>query len=422
MPFAVLEFNDQALLIKTRGGSAYSEPGFARLTADGIETGETARATAWKEPQHNYNQYWSQLNQAPLAAKQDWARNHADIAFAQLRHLWQKAESPESMMVLVPGSFNDSQLSLLLGMVGALPAKTVAVIDNALASCLGHDNETLFVDVQLHQAVVTLCSPEGDTLKVTDQEIFPDLGMMQIYNSVARHISNLLIESNRYDPLHSSASEQAIFDQIPDWLARLSRGKEISASLDSDHGEMRFILRNDDVRRLVSERLANISSFRVGHPQSHPVLSSCSQLLAGLSDEFIDAQVSSATAAVDYCFSQSVSILDQVDGLFRIRSLKREFTDSTVAAKKEILATHVLYRDQAMTLLKPVSIRINGQGLQLSNTFDKQAALTIVIKNQVLEAIHADPELEITLPLNCRPGEAIKVGNHQLRLIEVKGG
>ena len=88
MTLAVLELSDQLLLIQAENGPLCAEPGFARLTPGGIETGESARASAWREPQHSYNQYWSQLNQTPLAAKQDWARHHADIAFAQLKNLW----------------------------------------------------------------------------------------------------------------------------------------------------------------------------------------------------------------------------------------------------------------------------------------------------------------------------------------------
>ncbi len=87
MTIAALELNDQSLLIQAEDGAQYSEPGFARLTSDGIATGEEARAVAWREPQHVYDQYWCQLNQAPLPIRHRFARHHADIAFAQLRNL-----------------------------------------------------------------------------------------------------------------------------------------------------------------------------------------------------------------------------------------------------------------------------------------------------------------------------------------------
>ena len=87
MTLAILELNDQALLIQADGRSLHAECGFARLTPQGIECGESARASAWREPQHVYNQYWCHLNETALAAEQKWARHHADIAFAQLKSL-----------------------------------------------------------------------------------------------------------------------------------------------------------------------------------------------------------------------------------------------------------------------------------------------------------------------------------------------
>ena len=50
MSIAALELNDQSLLIQAEDGALHAEPGFARLTPDGIETGEEARAVAWREP------------------------------------------------------------------------------------------------------------------------------------------------------------------------------------------------------------------------------------------------------------------------------------------------------------------------------------------------------------------------------------
>ena len=77
MTIAALELNDQSLLIQAEDGALHAEPGFARLTGDGVVTGEEARAVAWREPQHVYNQYWCNLNQAPLPIRHRFARHNA---------------------------------------------------------------------------------------------------------------------------------------------------------------------------------------------------------------------------------------------------------------------------------------------------------------------------------------------------------
>ena len=424
MTLAVLEFNDQSLQIKSATGSLYSEPGFARMHPQGIETGDDARSRAWLEPQNSYNQYWVQLNQTPLAAQKDWARNHADIAYAQLKNLWLAAGSPESLILLVPGSFNDAQLSLLLGMASALPAEIKAVADSALVASTGANESQLYVDMQMHQSVITLCRHDGNTIRIADQEVFPDLGMIQILNSVASYISKLLIDSSRYDPMHASDTEQDIFDRIPEWLARLRWESELSDTINSEHGELPFILRNDDIARLANERLANVRSFINRYADTRLVLSSASGVLTGLAKEFSDAQVADPGAGIDFCLENESIFSGQSDELARIRSL--EYAKKSPVERKgeqrveQKIATHLLYQNQALPLSSPLSISVNGQGLLLSNSMDKDAVLTVVKRNNQLEVVRCDSSIVIALPENCAAGEEIVVGDYQLRLIRVR--
>lgn len=422
MNLAVLELNDQSLLIQAEDGSMHAETGFARITSEGIETGEYAHAVAWREPQHSYNQYWLHLNQTPLAAKEKWARHHGDIAYAQLRQLWQGAGEPEGLVLLVPGCFTDDQLSLLLGMVEALPAQTLAIIDSALAACLEARNDTLYVDMQLHQTVITHCQPDGQTLRVADQEVFPALGVMQIHNSVARHISHLLIDAYRFDPLHASALEQDIYDRLPGWLTRLCWDREVSSSLDSDKGELPFILERVAVSQLVEERLGSVRSFLERHRGCDLVLSHASGLLAGLSDVFHDAEVAGQSAATSLCLTHHPVLLEQIDGLYRVRALAREASGVQAPPSATRLATHLLWEDHAVPLNRPVSIQLGDDGVRLAGQIDEAAALTVVMRNQALETMHSAPDLQAELPASCQPGEAIVIGGHRLRLIEVRDG
>lgn len=418
----VLEFNDQSLLIQAEGGALHSEPGFARVTPAGIETGQPARNTAWLEPQHNYNQYWSQLNQTPLVAKEKWARHHADLAFAQLQSLWRQAGSPGSMVMLVPGGLKDAQLSLLLGLVKALPANTLAVLDSALAACLDCAQETLLVDLHLHQAVLSLVSPGRHEVRISAQEIIPDLGMTHVLNSVARHVSELLIDSARYDPLHTSAGEQAIFDQLPGWLKRLQWESEVSATVETGQGDLPFILRKDEVTGLLTARLLNVHSVVSRYPGVRIALSHESSLLSGLSGMFSSAELVPQGAGISNCFARLPQILEQVDAIYRVQSLRREEPNAVHTEAEHRLATHLLYQDLAVPLHRPVSIRMNGSGLELAAAMDPQAALTVVIRNRRLETLHSDGTLAITLPAQCAPGELITLEGHELRLIEVQGG
>ena len=419
MPLAALELNDQSLLIQSDDGRLHAEPGFARLLATGIVTGEDARAAAWQEPQHVYNQYWCHLNQVPLAARHRWARHHADLAFAQLGNLWRAAGKPESLILLAPGSFSDAALSLLLGMTQALPANPVAIVDSALAACIEANQDTVFVDLQLHQSVVTVCRARSGMLSIADQEILPDLGALPVHNAVARIISDLLIDSYRFDPLHASATEQSIYDRIPAWLMRLRWDEELSDTVQAEQGTMPFILRRDAIRQRIEGRLVNLYALLARHPGKRVVLAHGSSALAVLSSRLEDADIAAQSVATDLCLAHYPQFAGEISATVRVRELQREAVADAVAAADQPLATHLFFRDRAFSLSRPVSVSLANGHLHLSDRLDVEAAVTVVMRNGVLETLRAAADVDAQLPKTGRAGEVLRVGGHELTLIEV---
>jgi hypothetical protein len=418
MTTAALELNDQSLLIQAEDGAMHAEPGFARLTADGIETGEEARAVAWGEPQHVYDQYWCRLNLSALPIRHRHARHHADMAFAQLQKLWKITGSPETLLVLAPGSFAHEPLSLVLGMVQALPSRTAAVIDSALAACTDVTTETVHVDLHMHETVLTICQPRADQTHIVDQAIFPGFGMRHIQNSLARHIGDLLIENYRFDPLHTSTTEQAIYDQIPHWLTSLCWEDEVSVRLDTEHGEHPCILTRSAVSSLIGERFANAASFLEkwkGRPLrlSH----SCSPLV-GLVAEFSGAELLNQTAATEHSLSCHEAMSSEAGALRRLRELARTEPAPVQPETNGALSTHLLCGDQALPLSHPVSIRIDGGEPRISSGIDPQAEVTVVLRNGVLDTLKSGAD--VFLPPTSGPGESIRIGEHDLRLIRVR--
>ena len=127
---AILDINDQSLMIITDLEQSFSECGFAQLSNKGITCGADAYAMHWQVPQSSFNDYWRRLNQLPLPNKQQWARHNADIAFAQLQQMLLAAGSPERLILSVPASFSDPQLALLVGLLNATSTPLLGVIDS----------------------------------------------------------------------------------------------------------------------------------------------------------------------------------------------------------------------------------------------------------------------------------------------------
>ncbi|MGB1244392.1 MAG: hypothetical protein ACPG88_03065 [Porticoccaceae bacterium] len=417
MTVAILELNDQNLIIQAEDGTQHTEPGFAQLTANGIITGDSARAVAWQQPQQSYNQYWRQFNQLALPSKQRWARHHADIAFAQIKQLVAAVGSPEQLILSVPGSFSDEQLSLLLGLASAVPVEIVAVIDSALASSAGQDNDALVIELQLQQAVVTRLTKVDDRQQITDQEVIPDLGVMQLYNAVARHISDQLIADYRYDPLHTSDGEQLIYDQLPHWLMQLGWEDEISVTVPSAQGDLNLVLRKQQIAEILEQRLNGLNTLIKKHPGAELSFSHSASLLPTLLPQFAQAGLCKQNSGIDNCFNLQDKLT--AGELQRISELQAPGKSKTGASKKIHQATHLLYQDHGYPLDQPISLHIANKQLSLVTGIDNRAALVFVVDNHQLKVLHQQEDLQVQLPDLCQVGKTLAVAGHKLRLIEV---
>lgn len=417
MTVAILELNDQNLIIQAEDGTQHTEPGFAQLTANGIITGDSARAVAWQQPQQSYNQYWRQFNQLALPSKQRWARHHADIAFAQIKQLVAAVGSPEQLILSVPGSFSDEQLSLLLGLASAVPVEIVAVIDSALASSAGQDSDALVIELQLQQAVVTRLTKVDDRQQITDQEVIPDLGVMQLYNAVARHISDQLIADYRYDPLHTSDGEQLIYDQLPHWLMQLGWEDEISVTVPSAQGDLNLVLRKQQIAEILEQRLNGLNTLIKKHPGAELSFSHSASLLPTLLPQFAQAGLCKQNSGIDNCFNLQDKLT--AGELQRISELQAPGKSKTGASKKIHQATHLLYQDHGYPLDQPISLHIANKQLSLVTGIDNRAALVFVVDNHQLKVLHQQEDLQVQLPDLCQVGKTLAVAGHKLRLIEV---
>jgi hypothetical protein len=429
MSLAVLELNDQALLIHTEQGQSISEPGFAQLTSKGIETGEVARSIAWRSPQSSFNQYWRQLNQLPLPSNQRWARHNADIAFAQIEQLLNATAAPEKLILSVPGSFSDEQMSLVTGLIDASSSQLYAVIDSALAAGLDCQNQTWIVELQLHQTVVSLIQPQDKgtqgSIEVVQQELIPDLGIMTIYNSVARHVSNSLVTEYRYDPLHNSEGEQTIYDQIPTWLSTLTVKPEVTISISSPKGELPLVLRKHKIEELIESRLAKLTEILESTEKHDVVFTHSGAIIGRLVSRFATARLLSADQGCRNCFSVQQEIALESEQLHRIRSLKTGLLLDKITINQTHqsgYATHLLYNNQAWPLATAISIYLKNDQLSFKSGADKDATLALMITDSELGVLYQQPGNEVLLPKSSQPGGSIVIAGHKVKLIEVNNG
>jgi len=256
---STIELNDSGILVADASGVVICEPGYARLTPGGIQTGEEAQRHAFLEPQRVYHHYWNQLNLAPLKNAHGQARHHADLAYNQLLQLHQAAGQPQHAVFAVPGTFSRDQLSILLGLAQASPFEAVGLVDSAVAALagLGETGEWLYLDLHLHQAVLSRVRL-GERIERLDVQAIAHAGLRTLLDNWAQHIAHLFVRQYRYDPLHTAAGEQQLYDRMNTWLPTLAHARDIMVELDSQRGTYSLTLPGDSFISSNAQPLQNL--------------------------------------------------------------------------------------------------------------------------------------------------------------------
>jgi hypothetical protein len=238
MAVSVIELNDSEIRVARDADIILRTPGYAVLSADDIVLGEPAERIAHLNPRQTYNRYWSNLNQDALAIRSSRARHNADLAYRHLLAIHEQAGKPEEVMFTVPGSYSSEQLSLLLGIVQACPFTAVGLVDSAVAgaAAVAAPGTYAHLDIHLHQTVITVLDI-GAEVRRTAVHIVDDCGITDIHDACAGLIADLFIEQSRFDPQHHAETEQALYDQIPRYLASLKNNGEVQ--LEIRHGNTR---------------------------------------------------------------------------------------------------------------------------------------------------------------------------------------
>lgn len=223
-----LELNDCALLLGDGNSPALHSPGYATITRDEVITGEAARARSRIEPRHTLNQFWLRLGSEALHDTRAHARHHADLAWTQLQRMASQAGEPQRVILAVPGSFSREQLGVLLGIAQRTALHAVGLVDSALAaaSTEATGGNTLHLDLQLHQCVLTRIGNDGNTITREAVRTLPGCGLVQLHELWAQLLARRFIQQNRFDPMHAAATEQQLYDQLPRWMNTLHDERE----------------------------------------------------------------------------------------------------------------------------------------------------------------------------------------------------
>lgn len=430
----ILELNDFQLQLSLLEDNRIAEPidscGYATINTNkqSIQFGSDAQQQFRRQPLTSYNQYWNQLNVDPIDTRHNKLRHFADFAHQQLLDLHNQANF-DQLIIAVPASFNNEQLSLLLGICGQCPFEVVGLVDSAVLSCINgrtdnsNEPKSLHLDIQLHQCLLTHLTnananqSQSAYTQINNADIIPGTGISQLYAKLAHYLSEQFIEQCRFDPIHNADSEQLLYNLL-EQLINGDKSHELQLSLQGKQITLnrQSIWRHaNDLFDEVINTIEKSAPFDILYV--HQRITTIDSLYQRLTDKFAGKiQVIEQQAIVSNISEYQAQILASDKGLqYTTRLIKGELTQQPKFAR----ASHLLIKDYAY----PIGEQTIYFGASSASLKIKDDSLIAIDSNQSLSILKAN-----TVEINGQAasnnhalnlGDTLTVNDQKARLINV---
>jgi hypothetical protein len=396
MSRAVLELNDQALTLYVGKQRIGSSPGYVLALAGKPLFGQEAAEQSRVHPVSTNNEFWYRLSMEPLRRPLAHFRHYADIAHAHLMHLADISGYEGDIVISVPGSFSREQLGIMTGVIRQSPFNATAMLDTALLSAAGQVPEggrLLFVDLQLHQFTLTLLRSEQQ-LKREMVGVVQGVGWNHLSNTLVQVINDAFIQQSRFNPQHSAVWEQHLYNELPDYLTRISQGEsDLLVTINTDKASHQarvnateLISAMDPAFRKISQHAQQLLAHAGADGSVPVVLSERAGRIPGLAAWLgVSAPAVSGEQVAAACLRAADDLPSAGSSVPYVTAMRaREIPDVSAAAssagsKGSATArapTHVLLDHEAWSVERPCMLVRDGQrGVQLCHANDEADVL-----------------------------------------------
>ena len=142
-------------------------------------------------------------------------------------------EKLDAAILVLPGTYGDEQLGLLLGIARACGLPVAGLVDAAVAaSPQGPDSHRLHLDLQLHRAVLTELV-QGSELARREIRVAAGVGLATLQDAWVHRIAERFVRDTRFDPLHDARTEQTLYDALPSFLRDLQQQQRAELAIDA---------------------------------------------------------------------------------------------------------------------------------------------------------------------------------------------
>lgn len=232
MRLVALELSDAGLMAaanEPRGlipldGVGRESPGYSLPTKKGLLVGREAEGRAHLYPRQFNSRFWDRLDTEPLKQAVPHAPNHAEMASLHMAFIWQRIKDyGDGLLIAVPGFYERTHLGLLLGIARELSIPVQGIVALSVAAALKPCPEHLLLhlDIHLHRLELTFLEQDGDQLRQREAITIGERGLFFLHREWVQAMADVFVHTTRYDPLHQAASEQELYDRLPEITAVL---------------------------------------------------------------------------------------------------------------------------------------------------------------------------------------------------------
>ncbi len=160
------------------------------------------------------------------------------------------------------------------------------LVDSAVAALVGReiDQPVLHLDLDLHRAILTVIAPGPKRRSVS---VSSGVGLAALEDAWLRFIAGRFLKETRFDPFHSAASEQDLFDRLPSILSQLGRRNSTTVTLTADGKPFTVEIERAELETAVAGRTGELDELVTSASSEQPggvLLSARAANVPGLAD------------------------------------------------------------------------------------------------------------------------------------------
>ena len=257
-----LELADAGLLaLPEEGEMAAPSPGLAIVDGETIIVGREAAARARLTPRGLHSRFWLDISTEALGRGFGRHLRTADLAWTHLSELWREVgRGVTSVILTLSGEPGGARLGLILGVARSAGLPVDGMVDGAVTASVGQriDEPVLHLDLELHRVVLTLLEPGPRRHAIVTSD---RVGLAGLHDAWLRLMAGLFLKTTRFDPFHSAASEQDLYDRLSPILDTLRRRSSTTVSLRADDNVFTVDLTRDQMVADADNRYAEIDEL-----------------------------------------------------------------------------------------------------------------------------------------------------------------